>query len=632
MKPTGIELFADLTIFGDDTSGLRDNIAALSAADSLGGFVERATILISESEALDDIPISAGWSVVRGSNHTVSANSALVSARDAGRHLLVLSGAESATNESVGALAEAFSWDDHFGVSVPRHATLSGNVLPIIPELRFAAEAMPRRVLTEVPEFYVLPEFLDSCFLIRHIVLEVLPLLDESSETLSGAFQKYLCRARRTGFRTVVANRVLVSKRHTTSNQKQPVSKRDLKSLHAEYPDAGRAKAEVARDPLHLHEALLGRLFSPDVAQRQSMLLDLRGVPDHMNGTAEAALALCDAIRNLRSSWNITILAEKSSSDYHSLASRYPDWKLIDQLGRDLFTVALRLSQPWKLETQIELHRIALLNIYAMLDTIAWDILFEAPPALSSCWEFMTQYSDGLLYNSNYTRKHVFCRFPLARSTPALVYHHSFSPDDYVVPALRTGGSEGYWFVIGNNYEHKALTSTVDLLVSSFPFKKLRVLGLKSHPSSQVETVESGRVPAADIERLFSGADLVIFPSLYEGFGLPVIRGLSYGRTVIARQSDLLIELAGLYRGPGRLIPFSSAYELVDAIGRVIYGAEIPELPLGTVLDVNKSEPLNWGSIGENVLNFVSTRMQRKREFRWLSRQRAVGYLQAYPS
>jgi hypothetical protein len=45
-----------------------------------------------------------------------------------------------------------------------------------------------------------------------------------------------------------------------------------------------------------------------------------------------------------------------------------------------------------------------------------------------------------------------------------------------------------------------------------------------------------------------------VFPSFYEGFSFPTLKGFSYGRTVLARRSDLLFEVAAHYRGPRRLV------------------------------------------------------------------------------
>src|SRR5439155_18827626 len=42
-----------------------------------------------------------------------------------------------------------------------------------------------------------------------------------------------------------------------------------------------------------------------------------------------------------------------------------------------------------------------------------------------------------------------------------------------------------------------------------------------------------GRVSDADLEALYALAEVVLFPSLYEGFGLPVLEGMRRGIPVV---------------------------------------------------------------------------------------------------
>ncbi|MDD5585288.1 MAG: glycosyltransferase family 1 protein [Candidatus Omnitrophica bacterium] len=59
---------------------------------------------------------------------------------------------------------------------------------------------------------------------------------------------------------------------------------------------------------------------------------------------------------------------------------------------------------------------------------------------------------------------------------------------------------------------------------------------------SQEEVKFLGYVPAEDMARLYAGAELFIFPSLYEGFGFPPLEALSYGSPVIASDIPVLKE------------------------------------------------------------------------------------------
>lgn len=55
----------------------------------------------------------------------------------------------------------------------------------------------------------------------------------------------------------------------------------------------------------------------------------------------------------------------------------------------------------------------------------------------------------------------------------------------------------------------------------------------------------TGFVADADLPALYSGASLYVFPSLYEGFGLPILEAMGCGVPVIASNASSLPEVAG---------------------------------------------------------------------------------------
>ena len=54
-----------------------------------------------------------------------------------------------------------------------------------------------------------------------------------------------------------------------------------------------------------------------------------------------------------------------------------------------------------------------------------------------------------------------------------------------------------------------------------------------------------GPVPEADLPALYSAATAFVFPSLYEGFGLPVLEAMACGTPVICSNTSSLPEVAG---------------------------------------------------------------------------------------
>jgi len=74
---------------------------------------------------------------------------------------------------------------------------------------------------------------------------------------------------------------------------------------------------------------------------------------------------------------------------------------------------------------------------------------------------------------------------------------------------------------------------------SSSVFKTVERLGLSPH------VIFAGFVPEQDLPALYSGASLVAFPSLYEGFGLPVLEAMACGTPVVTSNNSSLPEVAG---------------------------------------------------------------------------------------
>ena len=54
-----------------------------------------------------------------------------------------------------------------------------------------------------------------------------------------------------------------------------------------------------------------------------------------------------------------------------------------------------------------------------------------------------------------------------------------------------------------------------------------------------------GAVPEEDLPALYSGALAFVYPSLYEGFGLPVLEAMQCGTTVITSRDPAIMEVSG---------------------------------------------------------------------------------------
>ena len=76
-----------------------------------------------------------------------------------------------------------------------------------------------------------------------------------------------------------------------------------------------------------------------------------------------------------------------------------------------------------------------------------------------------------------------------------------------------------------------------------------------------------GPVPEADLPALYAGAAVFVFPSLYEGFGLPVLEAMACGTPVITSNTSSLPEVVG---EAGILIDPRDVRALAEAVERVL--------------------------------------------------------------
>jgi glycosyltransferase involved in cell wall biosynthesis len=144
----------------------------------------------------------------------------------------------------------------------------------------------------------------------------------------------------------------------------------------------------------------------------------------------------------------------------------------------------------------------------------------------------------------------------------------------------RYGISKPYFYHVGNIEPRKNLVGLVKAFVRLAPrgqsqlvltgrqgwltrdiFRELGALDLGS------EVIFTDYVAQEDLPRLLSAAVAFVFPSLYEGFGLPVLEAMACGTPVITSNISSLPEIAG---GAALLVDPRQEEELAQAMARVL--------------------------------------------------------------
>jgi glycosyltransferase involved in cell wall biosynthesis len=75
-----------------------------------------------------------------------------------------------------------------------------------------------------------------------------------------------------------------------------------------------------------------------------------------------------------------------------------------------------------------------------------------------------------------------------------------------------------------------------------------------------------GLVPEANLPSLYRSAEALVFPSLYEGFGLPLLEAMACGTPVVTANVTAMPEIAG---DAAVLVDPTSVEQIADAIRQI---------------------------------------------------------------
>jgi glycosyltransferase involved in cell wall biosynthesis len=546
-------------------------------------------------------------------------------ADDQPRDLLICAGTILPGVDAIGQLRATLHSDAMFGAVAPRVCVLpAGDIVALGPD-GGEPGLVPRARLADIDEIYILPERLFPCMLIKGELLANLDPPSSAYGTLGGALLELLRRARRRGFRVVVDNRSVVGADRAEQAAPPSVPLVDEVALAAACQE--RELVAVLRDEQHQGsrlETLLAAARPERAGGARRVLLDCTGMQNVFNGTSLSMLGVLDGIHgHADPRWSITVMARASAQSFFSLASRYPRFRVVGPEDGCRHAVALRLSQAWGLATWVDLHRRALSVAVSVLDTIGIDILYTITPGVPEAFQFTAEYADGLLYISAFSRSQFRRRFRVAAGVLEIVHYLSLDPRDHARGEASLPDAEPFVLIVGNEYDHKDVLSTAQIVAEAFPMLGIKALGLSGAPLPGIEALPSGALPTDLLERLYATAQCVIYPSFYEGFGLPAVKALAYKRPVFARRSPVLDEIAARVPPGGRLVGFSTRLELVEALGAELHGKPVDGLLLGSAVDP-EAGPLSWKSIAALLADFIEQLATHTDVARWRRRDDAL--------
>ncbi|QNF34992.1 glycosyltransferase family 4 protein [Adhaeribacter swui] len=264
-----------------------------------------------------------------------------------------------------------------------------------------------------------------------------------------------------------------------------------------------------------------------------------------------------------------------------------------------------------------DVNHIALSNTLSLIKRIyAQFVIYSA-----------LQLSDKIITVSEFSKKEIQKYFPAFTrhiyTIPLGVdknQFHLFSEMEQNRILIKYNLPDYYILYVGNVKPHKNLQVLIKafaLLKKEEKFKnyKLVIVGKKegfitgdNNISNLIDALHifpdiifTGFVAQPDLPILYAQAKLFVFPSLYEGFGLPPLEAMACGCPVIAANAASLPEI---YKDAALFFNPDDALELNNTMMKLLYNVELRQHMIEKGLQLAAEH--NWDKTAETLLNIIN--------------------------
>ena len=467
--------------------------------------------------------------------------------------------------------------------------------------------AVFRELSVYLPEYHYVPVAVGFCLFVKFQIMDEFGLLDEIYGKGYNEENDLVMRANRCGYRAALANHAFVYHIGEVSfggsdSPKGELEKRNSALLSERYPEYPRSITKYFSGIHFQAESMMSALL-PDSEGRLDLVFDFSSMGTYHNGTFEAAKCILRAaVEQWQKHFHIYVMVSPEAQRFHKLDQLKGIFLVTPETNRT-FALAFRFGQPFDYERLARMSRVGVLNVYMMLDTIAMDCLYLNHLNLDTLWGTVFQYADGVLYNSQFVADQFHRRFHRRAGLKEKIALHSLDLQDY--RDSKNGGSTSgsYILVVGNAFAHKYVSATVDALTKAFPREKILALGLKEDARRNVTSYTSGHLTDDQMHNLLIGAKVVVFPSHYEGFGIPVVESLAYSKPVLARSIPVIRELREKLPAKDNLILYGSTRDLVARLKEGVPRWQAVTPSSGA--QSNGSGPISWASGTAEIGEFL---------------------------
>lgn len=501
-------------------------------------------------------------------------------------------------------MSECLYAGDRHGVACPRSNAASLSTLPLRASSELSADQRFecwKKIKDHLPRFSVIPTGVGFCMLIKGDLVRRFGLFDPAYGRGYNEENDFCMRISRYGYSSILVNRAFAfhdSGQSFTAAERTKLDIRNRATLLKRYPEYSR----IVRDyfeRIPAHERFADILGSSYV--RRKMAIDLSRLVAAYNGTSEYALSLLKHLHPLLSKTSdVSILADPAVDAFFGLSTMYP--RVLDYRNdlNERFDVAFSPMQVVSLHHLSLLNRIAVRWVINMQDIIVLRCRYLSGTEEEVALRTAAKFADGILSVSETSLKdfETFIGGGLnGKGIRGAILHGL--PEVKNVEGKSKDSNTSFVLLIGNDFDHKAVSLAGLHLPSG---ERVVILGGKKHrvlSSKKVTVHESGQLSSDFVEDLYRNASAILFPTQYEGFGLPILRAAAYQKPVVCPYMQPFHELKEKY-GLSNLILFKNFEQIPAALAQAKQMKCYPP-----------SHPRNWADAANETAAFIEDVLQK---------------------
>lgn len=236
---------------------------------------------------------------------------------------------------------------------------------------------------------------------------------------------------------------------------------------------------------------------------------------------------------------------------------------------------------------------------------------------------FALKHAQEIITISEFSKKELIKHYHAASDKIKVIHNgynnelFSFEPKpEHLSAVLATYGIERpYIFYVGRLEKKKNIAKLIEayaLARQNFGVKhKLYLIGDASYGYDEIKylinefgvdryVVATGWIEESHLPFIFKGADAFVFPSKYEGFGIPLLQAMAAGTPIVASHIASIPEIAGqaaLYFNP------DDAYDMAQKIAEIVQNEDTKQSLIKAGL--KRVEDFSWENCARATLKIL---------------------------